>query len=46
MEKINRSLEKIVRIGIKGSLQKQDNLFQASAKNRKLFEKAKLLAKY
>ena len=46
MKKIDKSFAKMIRIGIKGSLEKQDKIFQANSRNRKLLKKAQSLAKY
>ncbi len=37
MEKIDRNLLKLVKTWIKWSLEKQDVIFQATARNRRLF---------
>ena len=44
--KISKEFRNLVQKGLKGSLEKQDKIFQATAKNRKLFEKAKALASF
>lgn len=43
---LRKELRSLVTQGLSGSLKKQNEVFNSSAKNKQLFEKAKKLANY